>query len=42
MTELYPLVFKKYIAKGIELNRLNTKLAEFDLDLLGKAIKCTK
>ncbi|MBP9721630.1 MAG: ribonucleoside-diphosphate reductase subunit alpha [Gammaproteobacteria bacterium] len=39
MAAVYPVVFKQYIAKGIELKRLDEKLLSFDLDLLGNTIK---
>lgn len=38
MVQLYPAYFKVYIAHGIEQGILDTKLAEFDLDQLGKAL----
>ncbi len=39
MAELYPQVFKQYIARGIEIKRLDEKLLSFDLEKLGQAIK---
>ncbi|MBB71466.1 MAG: ribonucleoside-diphosphate reductase subunit alpha [Legionellales bacterium] len=39
MTKLYPSYFKAYIAKGIEVGRLDAGLNQFDLDKLGKALK---
>lgn len=38
MADLYHKVFPKYIKKGIELELLDSELANFDLDFLGKAI----
>lgn len=38
MVQLYPDYFKIYIAHGIEQGILDPKLAEFDLELLGKAL----
>ncbi len=38
MAALYPPYFKAYIAHGIEQGILDQKLAEFDLDRLGKAL----
>ncbi|MCR9191529.1 MAG: ribonucleoside-diphosphate reductase subunit alpha [Gammaproteobacteria bacterium] len=38
MVTLYPSYFKTYIAHGIEQSILDPKLAEFDLDRLGKAL----
>ncbi len=38
MQALYPECFKRYIARGIELELLDPRLAGFDLDILGKAL----
>jgi len=38
MATLYPAYFKTYIAHGIEQHILDPKLAEYDLDRLGKAL----
>ena len=38
MAVLYPTYFKTYIAHGIEQGMLDHKLAEFDLDKLGRAL----
>lgn len=38
MNALYPSYFKAYIAQGISQGILEPKLAEFDLDKLGKAL----
>ncbi|KTD16487.1 ribonucleoside-diphosphate reductase subunit alpha [Legionella jordanis] len=38
MAELYPAYFKAYLAQGINQGLLDHKLAEFDLDKLGKAL----
>lgn len=38
MTTLYPAYFKAYIAQGIEQGILDSKLADFNLDTLGKAL----
>jgi ribonucleoside-diphosphate reductase alpha chain len=38
MTQLYPTYFKAYIANGIDQGILDPKLAEFDLEKLGKAL----
>lgn len=38
MAVLYPELLKKYITKGVELNRLDKKLLSFDLEQLGTAI----
>ncbi len=38
MSTLYPEYFQSYIDKGIELGILDSKLKDFDLALLGKAI----
>lgn len=42
MAEIYPIVFKQYIECGIELNRLDEKLRDFDLDKLGAALKAER
>lgn len=39
MTQLYPSCFKSFISRGIELQLLDKKLAEFDLAKLSKALK---
>lgn len=39
MSTLYPSYLESYIHKGIELGILNAELGEFDLKILGKAIK---
>ncbi|OPX56502.1 ribonucleoside-diphosphate reductase alpha chain [Oceanospirillum multiglobuliferum] len=39
MADLYPKALIAYVAKGIELEHLDPKLAEFDLVALGQAIK---
>ena len=39
MSELYPKSFKKYIHKAIDLELLTPELANYDLDMLGAAIK---
>lgn len=38
----YPDCFKAYIKQGIKLELLDHKLAEFDLDILGKALKAER
>jgi ribonucleoside-diphosphate reductase alpha chain len=38
MSALYPAYFKSYIAKGVAHGMLDPKMAEFDLDRLGKAL----
>ena len=38
MSELYPAYFKSYMAHGIQQGILDSKLAEFDLTKLGKAL----
>lgn len=38
----YPQYFKNYINKGIELNILDKRLKEYDLDILSKAINPSK
>ena len=42
MEELYPSYFKDYVTRGIRVGRLNPRLAEFDLDVLGKEIKAER
>jgi ribonucleoside-diphosphate reductase alpha chain len=42
MQQLYPQCLKDYVKRGIELELLNPKLAEFDLDKLGKALKAER
>lgn len=39
MQSLYPIYFKTYIEKGVELERLSPELKEFDLDLIAQALK---
>ncbi len=39
MKELYPKSFKSYIHKAVDLELLTPELCNYDLDLLGKAIK---
>ena len=39
MTQFYPIAFKNYIAEAIRLKRLDPKLADFDLEKLGAALK---
>ncbi|KTC65620.1 ribonucleoside-diphosphate reductase subunit alpha (plasmid) [Legionella adelaidensis] len=38
MAKIYPAYFKKFIANGIKQGLLDPKLADFDLDKLGKAL----
>jgi ribonucleoside-diphosphate reductase alpha chain len=38
MRALYPDYFKEYVARGVELELLDPRLAEFDLDTIGRAI----
>jgi ribonucleoside-diphosphate reductase alpha chain len=38
MAELYPGYLREYVTRGIELERLDPRLAELDLDVLGRAI----
>ncbi|MCL7941954.1 ribonucleoside-diphosphate reductase subunit alpha [Halomonas sp. ATCH28] len=38
MAELYAPAFKAYIARGIEFEQLDPRLAEFDLERLGEAL----
>lgn len=42
MQKLYPQCLKVYIKQGIKLELLDPKLAEFDLDILGKALKAER
>ena len=42
MNTLYPDAFSAYISKGIELEILDPKLADFDTDKLGKALKAER
>ena len=39
MNGLYPAYFKKYIARGTELELLDHEIARYDLDRLGEALK---
>jgi len=39
MAETYPSYFKQYILKAIDFELLSPDLAQYDLDLLGKALK---
>ena len=38
MSKLYPAYFKVYIAHGIKQGMLDAKMADFDLEKLGKAL----
>jgi len=38
MSKLYPAYFKAYIAHGMTQGMLDVKMADFDLDMLGKAL----
>lgn len=38
MREFYPQAFKAYIARGVEFEQLDPRLAEFDLERLGAAL----
>ena len=38
MSALYPEALNAFVKKGIELELLNPELANYDLDLLGKAM----
>jgi len=38
MTAIYPVYFKAYLANGIEQGILDSKLADYNLDTLGKAL----
>ncbi|MDF2530105.1 MAG: nrdA, partial [Gammaproteobacteria bacterium] len=38
MSKFYPAAFKAYIQKGIDLELLDPRLAQFDLEKLGKAL----
>ncbi len=42
MTERYPEYFGDYIRKGIEFGLIDPKLAQFDLQLLGNALKADR
>lgn len=42
MAELYKPAFKAYVAKGIEFEQLDPKIAEFDLERLGDALDHTR
>lgn len=42
MPAIYPICFKKYIEKGIELELLDPRLREFDLDKLGTAFEAKR
>ena len=42
MEKYYPMAFKAYIDKGIELDILNPELKEFDLEKMGAAIDFTR
>lgn len=42
MAELYKPAFKAYIAKGIEFEQLDERLAEYDLERLGDALDHTR
>jgi ribonucleoside-diphosphate reductase alpha chain len=42
MVELYPIYFKSYIQRGIELEILDPQLATFDLERIGKAIDANR
>ena len=42
MEKYYPMAFKAYINKGIELDILNPELKEFDLEKMGAAIDFTR
>ncbi|WP_043529480.1 ribonucleoside-diphosphate reductase subunit alpha [Litchfieldella xinjiangensis] len=42
MAELYKPAFKAYVARGIEFEQLDPKLAEFDLERLGDALDHTR
>lgn len=39
MQSLYPIYFKTYVEKGIELERLSPELKDFDLDVIAQALK---
>jgi len=39
MTDLYPKSFEKYIHKAVDLELLTPELCNYDLELLGKALK---
>lgn len=42
MAKTYPVYFKAYLAKGIELELLSPELVTFDLEKLGKALKAER
>lgn len=42
MSELYPVAFKHFIQKGIEFDRLDAELQNFDLDKLANALHCER
>ena len=42
MAELYKPAFKAYLAKGIEFEQLDPRLAEFDLERMGNALDHTR
>ncbi|MGL4808575.1 MAG: ribonucleoside-diphosphate reductase subunit alpha, partial [Giesbergeria sp.] len=42
MAELYKPAFQAYVARGIEFEQLDPKLAEFDLERLGEALDHTR
>ncbi|SDL25692.1 ribonucleoside-diphosphate reductase alpha chain [Modicisalibacter muralis] len=42
MAELYKPAFKAYLAKGIEFEQLDPRLAEFDLERMGDALDHTR
>ncbi|WP_416139479.1 ribonucleoside-diphosphate reductase subunit alpha [Halomonas sp. HK25] len=42
MAELYRPAFQAYVAKGIEFEQLDPRLAEFDLERLGEALDHTR
>ena len=42
MAALYPATLKAYVHTGIELELISPELAEYDLDVLGKAIKAER
>jgi len=39
MAEFYPVYLKSFIARAVELKLLDSRLLEFDLELLGQALK---
>jgi len=38
MNQLYPQALAAYVARGVELELLDPRLAEFDLDVIGRAL----